>query len=289
MDLSLTSLLVLALSALVGISLGVLGGGGSILTVPILVYVAGMEPKEAIAASLFVVGVTSAAGAVGHARAGRVRWRTGLLFGAAGLAGAFAGGTLGGHLPGDVLLVTFGLMMLVTSLAMIRGRRVDESRPHGDLPVLRVLPYGLLVGLVASIVGAGGGFLVVPALALLGGLPMTVAVGTSLLVIAMNSLGGLVGYLGSVHLPWGLVLAVTAVAVLGSLAGGRLASRIPEGALRRGFGWFVLGMGGLVLLQQAPGGMVLPLVAVVATLAVAAGACWTFVSSCPLRRGLAST
>ena len=287
MDPSLQLAIVLALSTLVGVSLGILGGGGSILTVPILVYVAGMNPKEAIAASLFVVGVTSAAGAVSHARAGRVRWRTGLLFGAAGLTGAFLGGTLGGHLPGTLLLVAFALMMLATSFAMIRGRTVDESRRHAELPVFRVLLDGLVVGLVTGLVGAGGGFLVVPALALLGGLPMSVAVGTSLLVIAMKSLGGLAGYLSSVHLDWGLVVAVTAAAVLGSVAGGRLSGRIPEDALRKGFGWFVLVMGGFVLVQEAPHELVVPIVAAVGLFALAAGACWKFVESCPLRRGLA--
>lgn len=283
MDLSLNLAIVLALSSLIGVSLGVLGGGGSILTVPILVYVAGMEPKEAIAASLFVVGVTSAAGAVSHARAGRVRWRTGLLFGGAGLAGAFLGGTLGGHLSGTLLLVAFALMMVATSVAMIRGRKVDESKRHTELPVFRVLLDGLVVGLVTGLVGAGGGFLVVPALALLGGLPMAVAVGTSLLVIAMKSLGGLAGYLGSVHLDWGLVIAVTVAAVLGSVVGGRLAGRIPEEALRKGFGWFVLVMGSFVLIQQAPHDLVVPVIAVIASAAAAAAACWAFVESCPLR------
>jgi uncharacterized membrane protein YfcA len=280
-------LLVLALSLLIGVSLGVLGGGGSILTVPILVYVAGMDPKEAIAASLFVVGVTSAAGAVSHARAGRVRWRTGLLFGAAGLAGAFLGGTLGGHLPGELLLVAFALMMIATSVAMIRGRKVDPAKKHRDVPVGRVLLDGLVVGLVTGLVGAGGGFLVVPALALLGGLPMAVAVGTSLLVIAMKSLGGLAGYLSTVSLDWGLVIAVTLAAVIGSVLGGRLAGRIPETTLRKGFGWFVLVMGGFVLVQQAPDAVVLPLGVVVAAGALAVGACWKFVAACPLRRSLA--
>ncbi|HSJ19356.1 MAG TPA: sulfite exporter TauE/SafE family protein [Nocardioidaceae bacterium] len=283
MDLSLTLAIVLVLSLLIGVSLGVLGGGGSILTVPILVYVAGMDPKEAIAASLFVVGVTSAAGAISHARGGRVRWRTGLLFGAAGLVGAFLGGILGGHLPGELLLVAFALMMVATSIAMIRGRKVDESKRHSDVPVFRVLLDGLVVGLVTGLVGAGGGFLVVPALALLGGLPMAVAVGTSLLVIAMKSLGGLAGYLSAVSLDWGLVIAVTVAAVLGSVAGGRIAGRIPEKALRRGFGWFVLAMGAFVLVQQAPNDLAIPIVATLGGLGLAAGACWKFVSSCPLR------
>ncbi len=284
MGLSATAVAVLALSLVVGISLGVLGGGGSILMVPILVYVGGMGAHDAIAASLFVVGVTSASGAISHARAGRVRWRTGLTFGAAGLVGAFFGGKLGGHLPGDLLLVAFAVMMVAASVAMIRGRRVDETRQRTEVPVPRTLVTGLLVGLVASIVGAGGGFLVVPALALLGGLPMAVAVGTSLLVIAMNSLGGFAGYLTSVDLDWGLVIAVTVTAVVGSVVGGRLAGRIPEDALRRGFGWFVLAMGGLVLLEQAPSGWVAPIATVAAVIALAATLCWAFVSSCPLRR-----
>ena len=289
MDLSFTLALVLALSLLIGVSLGVLGGGGSILTVPILVYVAGMDPKEAIAASLFVVGVTSAAGAISHARGGRVRWRTGLLFGAAGLVGAFLGGMLGGHLPGELLLVAFALMMVATSIAMIRGRKqVDPSKKHAELPILRVLLDGLVVGVVTGLVGAGGGFLVVPALALLGGLPMAVAVGTSLLVIAMKSLGGLAGYLSAVSLDWGLVIAVTVAAVLGSLVGGRLAGRIPEEALRKGFGWFVLVMGGFVLTQQAPDGMLLPLLAVVVALGAAALGCTKLVPSCPLTSNDAS-
>ncbi len=288
MDIPLTLALVLALSLLIGVSLGVLGGGGSILTVPILVYVAGMDPKEAIAASLFVVGVTSAAGAISHARGGRVRWRTGLLFGAAGLVGAFLGGMLGGHLPGELLLVAFALMMVATSIAMIRGRRsVDPSKKHTELPVVRVLLDGLVVGLVTGLVGAGGGFLVVPALALLGGLPMSVAVGTSLLVIAMKSLGGLAGYLSSVSLDWGLVSAVTVAAVLGSVVGGRLAGRIPEAALRRGFGWFVLVMGGFVLAQQAPDGMLVPVLAVVGALGAAALGCSKLVPSCPLNNDAA--
>ena len=242
----------LALSVLIGVSLGLLGGGGSILTVPILTYVGGLDPREAIAASLFVVGVTSAVSAVSHARAGRVQWRTGLVFGAASMAGAFAGGLLGGRIPGTILMIAFALMMVATSVAMIRGRR---KKAAGDgaparLPIGKILAEGLVVGLVTGLVGAGGGFLVVPALALLGGLPMPLAVGTSLVVIAMKSFAGLGGYLTSVSLDWGLVGAVTAAAVVGSLLGARLAGKIPEAALRKGFGIFVLLMGAFVLVQE---------------------------------------
>lgn len=287
---SVTLAVTLLLSVLVGVSLGLLGGGGSILTVPILAYVAGLDVKEAIAGSLFVVGVTSAVSVVSHARTGRVRWRTGLIFGAAGMAGAFLGGLLGGYIPGAVLMIGFALMMLVTALAMIRGR---TRVPVGvavvrELPVLKVVVEGLVVGLVTGLVGAGGGFLVVPALVLLGGLPMSVAVGTSLLVIALKSFAGLVGYLTSVQLDWPLVLAVTAAAVAGSFVGARLAGIVPEQVLRRGFGVFVLVMALFVLVQElaVPWWAVGPFSGAVA---LGAAVCWAGVSSCPLRRAAVST
>lgn len=247
--------LAIALSLGVGLSLGLLGGGGSILTVPILVYVAGLPPKPAITTSLLVVGVTSLAALVPHARAGRVRWRTGLLFGAAGMAGAYGGGRLGEHVPGTVLLIAFGAMMLATGIAMLRGRRgAGTATLPSELPVARAVAYGAAVGLVTGLVGAGGGFVIVPALALLAGLPMPSAVGTSLLVIAMNSFAGLYGYLHSVEISWRLALGVTAAAVAGSLAGSRLAGRVPQEVLRKAFGWLVLAMSGLVLGERLAAG-----------------------------------
>ncbi|MGJ7441766.1 sulfite exporter TauE/SafE family protein [Aquipuribacter sp. MA13-6] len=269
--------LVLLLAVAVGVSLGLLGGGGSILAVPLLVYVAGLDSKEAIATSLLVVGVTSLAALIPHARAGRVRWRTGLVFGTAAMVGAYVGGRLAEFIPGTVLLIAFSLMMLATAVAMIRGRRAVAEREGGmrvglvlleggvglvlleggvGLVLLEggvglVLLEGGVVGLVTGMVGAGGGFLVVPALVLLGGLPMSAAVGTSLLVIAMKSFAGLGGYLASVQIDWALAAAVTAAAVLGSVVGGTLTGRIPADTLRRGFGWFVVVMGVFVLAQQA--------------------------------------
>ena len=284
---SATLAITLLLSVVIGVSLGLLGGGGSILTVPILAYVAGMEAKEAIAASLFVVGVTSAVSVVSHARHGRVRWRTGLVFGAAGMAGAFAGGILGGYVPGQVLMIAFALMMLATAVAMIRGRRQEDREPTtGELPVGKVIVEGLVVGLVTGIVGAGGGFLVVPALALLGGLPMPVAVATSLLVIAMNSFAGLAGYLTSVQLDWPLVLGVTAAAVAGSFVGARLAGIIPEQVLRKGFGVFVLAMAFFILAQELPQPYGLGVGVAAAAVALAAVVCWFATPSCPVRRWL---
>lgn len=249
----MTTAIVVVLAVLVGLSLGLLGGGGSILTLPILVYVAGMDTKEAIATSLLVVGVTSAVAVISHARAGRVQWRTGLLFGAAGMVGAYAGGRLAAFVPGAVLLGAFALMMIATAIAMLRGRRSGSTRgAHDTVPVGRVLLDGVVVGLVTGIVGAGGGFLVVPALTLLGGLSMPVAVGTSLLVIAMKSAAGFSGYLASVSIDWRLAAMVTAAAVVGSLIGGRLTSKVSPEALRRAFGWFVLAMAAFILVQELP-------------------------------------
>lgn len=241
----------------IGVTLGLLGGGGSILAVPLLVYVAGLPGKEAIATSLLVVGVTSAVAVIPHLRAGRVRWRTGLIFGAAGMVGAYLGGLAGAKLPEKLLLVAFALMMLATAGAMIRGRRnTTGNATPTDLPIRRILLDGVVVGAVTGLVGAGGGFLVVPALALLGGLPMPIAVGTSLVVIAMKSFAGLAGYLSTVQINWALAAAVTAAAVLGSLIGGRLAGRIPETTLRKTFGWFVVVMGVFTLAQELPTAMV---------------------------------
>lgn len=250
---SITLIVVVLLAIVVGLSLGLLGGGGSILTVPLLTYVAGMDPKEAIAASLFVVGTTSVVSTFAHARKGNVQWRTGLIFGAASMAGAFLGGLAGGFIPGVVLMIAFALMMIATAGAMLRGRKkASGTGEKKSLPLGKIILEGLVVGLVTGLVGAGGGFLVVPALALLGGLAMPVAVGTSLLVISMKSFAGLAGYLTSVSLDWPLVLSVTAAALVGALIGARLTSVVPEQALRKGFGVFVLVMGVFVLSQELP-------------------------------------
>ncbi len=243
--------LTVALAVFVGIALGLLGGGGSILTVPLLAYVAGMDAKQAIATSLLVVGVTSAIGAISHARAGHVRWRTGLIFGGAGMAGAYAGGLLARFIPGTILLIGFAVMMIATAIAMLRGRKntVASDGEH-RMPVLKIIGEGLVVGLVTGLVGAGGGFLVVPALALLGGLPMPIAVGTSLIVIAMKSFAGLGGYLSSVQIDWTVAGMVTAAAVIGALIGARLTAMINPDALRKAFGWFVLAMSSVILARE---------------------------------------
>lgn len=276
--------LTVALAVFVGVALGLLGGGGSILTVPLLAYVAGMDAKQAIATSLLVVGVTSAVGAVSHARAGRVQWRTGLIFGAAGMAGAYIGGVLARFIPGTMLLIGFALMMIATAIAMLRGRRESvESVEVQRIPMVKVVGEGLAVGLITGLVGAGGGFLVVPALALLGGLPMPVAVGTSLVVIAMKSFAGLGGYLSTVQIDWTMALMVAAAAVVGALIGARLTAKVNPDALRKAFGWFVLAMSSVILAQEIHLAAGLGAAALTATAGAMYLAC-SRTAFCPLRR-----
>lgn len=276
--------LTIALGVLVGVSLGLLGGGGSIMTVPLLAYVAGLDAQQAIATSLLVVSVTSAVGAIAHARAGRVQWRAGLVFGAAGMAGAYAGAQLARSIPGTVLLVGFAAIMIVTAVAMLRGRRViDNAGYPRSMPVSKMVVIGAVVGLVTGMVGAGGGFLVVPALALLGALPMPVAVGTALVVIAMNSLAGFAGHLSMVHIDWWLAAAVAAAALVGGLIGTRLTAVVNPDSLRKAFGWFVLVMSSVVLAQE-----VHPVVGAAAAAATVLAAAMTLACTryahCPLRR-----
>jgi hypothetical protein len=240
-----------ALAALIGLSLGMLGGGGSILTVPVFVYVLGFGAKQAIAMSLAVVGVTSLVGAMGHWRAGNLELRTAGLFGVVAMAGAFGGAKLATFLSGSVQLLLLGVVMLAAAVSMLKrrgtgGAAADARR--APLPVIGAA--GIAVGILTGIVGIGGGFLIVPSLVLLAGVSMKQAVGTSLLVIALNSAAGLAGYLGQVAIPWGFLASFTAVAVAGILAGTYLVRLVSADALRRAFAVFLLVMGGLVFYQN---------------------------------------
>ena len=255
-------LLGVLLSVVMGVTLGLLGGGGSILAVPILIYVLGFEVKSAIATSLLVVATTSAASLLQHARAGNVHWRIGLVFGMVAMAGSYGGGRLAAWVPGTVLLTLFAAMMVATAVAMLRSvRRCDRSGDDSPAPgAVAALPYakiaaeGLAVGAFTGLVGAGGGFLVVPALAILSGLPMRAAVGTSLLVIAMKSLSGFAAYVTHVSIDYELAAVVVIAAVGGALVGARLTSAVSPQRLRAAFAWFVLAMAVVILVQQAPAG-----------------------------------
>jgi uncharacterized protein len=243
--------LTVALGVFVGVSLGLLGGGGSILTVPLLAYVGGLDAKHAITTSLLVVGVTSAVGAIAHMRAGRVRWRVALPFGAAAMAGAYGGGLLARFIPAAALLIAFAVVMIAAAIAMLRGRKnTTASNDAQPLRPVRMAALGVGVGAASGLVGAGGGFLLVPALALLAGLPMPAAVGTSLVVIAMQSFAGLAGHLANEQIDWRLAAMVTAAAVAGALIGGRLTGMVDPEALRKLFGWFVLLMASVILAQE---------------------------------------
>jgi len=244
----------LAIALVIGVSLGMLGGGGSILTVPLLLYVFGVEAKAAIAMSLLVVATTSVAALVPHARAGRVQWKTGAIFGAASMIGAYGAGRGAKFIPSSVLLLSFGAMMLVTAVAMMRPKRgaSAESSAPKSLPLHWILLEGLAVGAVTGLVGAGGGFLVVPALALLAGLAMPEAVATSLMVIALKSFAGFAGYVSTVSINYGLAAQVIAAAIVGSVIGTSLVARVHPDSLRKGFGWFIVVMSVFVLGQEIP-------------------------------------
>jgi hypothetical protein len=241
----------LLLSVLIGVSLGFFGGGGSILTVPLLVYVFALPPKQAIASSLLVVAAASTSAAIQHARAGNVRLRVAMIFGAAGMAGAYAGARGAALVDGGVLLLLFAAIMVLAATAMWRGRRLPsaDEEERGEARGKLVL-QGLTVGLITGVVGAGGGFLIVPALALWAGLPVPAAIGTSLVVIVMNCLAGFSGYAAHVEIQIGLVAAVAACAIAGSFAGARLATLVPPASLRRAFAGFVLVMAAMILVRE---------------------------------------
>lgn len=239
----------LVLAATIGLALGLLGGGGSILTVPVLVYVLGVGAKPAIAMSLAVVGVTSLLGAALHRRLGNVRLDVAAVFGPIAMLGAYVGARLAGLLSGDTQLVLLALVMLVAAGSMLRSARVEPD-PHARPRIALLVAVGLGVGLLTGVVGIGGGFLIVPSLVVLARLPMHRAVGTSLLVIAMNSAAGLAGYLGTVQLDWLFLARFTAAAAIGAIAGTALGTHVPQAALKRGFAVFLLTVGGFVLYRN---------------------------------------
>lgn len=236
------------LAVAIGVALGLLGGGGSILTVPLLAYVFGLEPKQAIATSLPIVAAASAVACLGHTRARHVHWQTGLAFAGTGMLGAHVGGRVGSLLPGPLLLALFGSLMVATSVAMWRGRSEAEPAQRSRVALAGI---GFIVGFVTGLLGAGGGFAIVPALVLWAGLEMATAVGTSLLVIALNALAGYSGYATHVQIDVALAGRVAACTVAGALAGALLTHRVAPQDLRRAFALFVLAMGSFVVLRES--------------------------------------
>lgn len=246
----------LLLTVFMGLALGLLGGGGSILAVPILVYVLGFGAKEAVAASLAIVGVTSLFGTAEHWREGHVRLCVALVFGLFAAAGAYLGAQLAGFLSGPVQLSLFAVVMLVAAFFMLSTNGPGENAKEGssDVSMGRLLLWfatpGLGIGVLTGLVGVGGGFLIVPALVLIGKVSMEAAVGTSLLIIAVNSFAGFTGYLGKAEIQWGLISVFTALAVVGSFAGAYLVRFAPSKVLKRSFAVFLVAMALFILYQN---------------------------------------
>ena len=236
------------LALLVGLSLGLLGGGGSILTVPILIYALQVPVKPAIAMSLCVVGLVALIGFLSHLRQRTVAPHVALVFGPFAAIAAFAGARIAKHIPSTAQLVVFAIVGLAGSVLMLRGGFRRDAVAQGgayefraDARTLILLALqGMGVGLLTGIIGIGGGFLIVPALVLVAKLPMRLAIGTSLLVITINALSGFAGYLGHTEVDWTLVASFTAIAGVGSVTGTLLSKRVPQQRLRQVFGYLLI-------------------------------------------------
>jgi uncharacterized membrane protein YfcA len=245
----------------IGISLGLLGGGGSVLALPILVYVMGVSPKPAIAMTLVIVGSVSLVGVIPHWRKGYVNLKTTFIFGSATMLGAFIGARIA-TLPivtEEAQMLLFGVMMLLAAGFMIY-RSLQQKTDQSELenypePICKycwlwLMTEGLAVGVLTGLVGVGGGFAIVPALVLLAKIPMRQAIGTSLLIIALNAIAGSLGYLGKLDMDWSLTLSFTLAAGIGSVLGSYMAQFVSARQLQTSFGYFLLAVAAFVLMQN---------------------------------------
>jgi len=237
------------LALLIGLSLGLLGGGGSILTVPILVYVLDMAPKTSIALSLAIVGTTSFIGAITHFKKGNINLKVAAVFGPVAMLGAFLGAKISAHMAGSTQLIAFAVIMLLASISMFKSRE-DTQAIKKQLNYFLISLQAIVVGIVTGIVGVGGGFLIVPALVILTGISMKQAVGTSLLIIALNSISGFVGYIDQVIIPWKFLITFTSLTSVGIILGGFLISYIPSKLLKKFFAVFLIVMGIFILYKN---------------------------------------
>jgi len=252
-------------SLLIGISLGLIGGGGSILTVPVLVYLFKVEPVTATAYSLFIVGATSLVGVFPKYKKGEINIKTAIVFGVPSILSVYSTRafivpaipneifTLGSFVATKAFMtmLLFALLMVFASVSMIRSKKqvVDEEGEQVfNYPM--ILLEGTVVGLITGLVGAGGGFLIIPALVLFSKLPMKQAIGTSLLIIAAKSLIGFTGDLGHQSINWNLLLSVTMLAIAGIFIGNTIGNKIAADKLKKGFGWFVLVMGIYIIFRE---------------------------------------
>ena len=248
--------LALALGALIGVLLGLLGGGGSILAVPALVYVLGLGIEQAIPMSLFVVGVASAVGALPKIRAGKVQWRLAAIFAAAGIPATYAGSAIGRHLSQPVLLCGFAIVMVLAGIRMLRASgntgtacKVGDSGINWRRCAPRSIPAGLLVGLLTGLFGVGGGFLIIPALVLLLGVEMNIAIGTSLLIIVANSVAGIFSHLSGISIDWAMTASFVGTSIVGALIAGHFGTRLDTRRLQRWFAYLVFVVAAYVLID----------------------------------------
>lgn len=241
----------------VGLSLGVLGSGGSILTVPVLTYVVGQNEKVAIASSLAIVGMISLVAAIPYGFKRNLDWRSVLLFGLPGMAGSYMGAALSGFASGGFQLTVLAALMLVAAVFMFRQNKSIVPSSDEKRSAVQIALEGLVVGAITGFVGVGGGFLIVPALVLLGGLPMSKAVGTSLVIIALKSATGFFKHVevlsdANLELDWKIIGTFCGIGIIGSLLGSALGSRVSQVALRRGFAVFLVLTASYIVYRQAP-------------------------------------
>lgn len=236
-------------AALIGLALGLTGAGGSIITLPVLVYLAGIPPKEAVGLSLFIVGAAALVGALRRFRSGEIHLKTGILFALSGMVGAAAGAQLTPLVSGRVLMIIFAMLMLTVALNMLMGPKVESSTKAECHPI-RCLSAGLGVGVLTGFIGVGGGFLLMPALIKFAKLPLRVATGTSLAVISFNSAAGFLSHYGEAPPRWPLALVFAGIAAAGVLLGTSFARRLPVARLRQGFALMVIITGTFVLWQN---------------------------------------
>lgn len=232
----------MVLSALIGLSLGLIGGGGSIITVPVLVYALNVAPYDAVGMSLAVVGVTSLIGSFLHWRRGTLQMKTAFIFGSAGIFGALAGSPLTKMLSPAALMLAFAGLMFVVAILMLQKKTGDEvDVVSTNVPsIWKALAVGFGVGVLTGFLGVGGGFLIVPALVMFGGLSIKDAIGTSLFVIFLNCVAGFAGHASQNHFNWNLTALVTLLAGGGAIAGTMLSHRVAAQKLQKVFAMFVL-------------------------------------------------